>query len=209
MLATAGLMLSAAAILVLVGIGKAQIAASEAKHANLFGIWWFDLGLSLTGVGLLWGAVAVAAIASQGRAASEFPALTVEVRGGGCNSTTSPEGTSTSWTCYSESIALRITNHERRREVHLDVRMTWVPSTRKEPYRFPARWQSDWHDPIGVQLRTPIAVISRGTVEGWLVFDYVNLSNELSDDRQLEIVDLASNRSVLVRRELGTVRDAT
>ena len=214
MLATAGLMLSVAALLVLIGLGESQIAASEAKTADLFGNWWFDVGLFFAAVGLLWGAAAVAAIGSQGRARREFAALEVEVIGGGFNPTTLPDGMTTTDTWYSQLVAFRITNRELTRSVHLVLRLkcALTPGFGDEAeLRMPPTWQKEPF-PLGgslAQLRSPLPVGPQSTVTGFVVFDFANVSPYLTDDRTLELMDHNCGRSVLVSTELGTVHDFT
>jgi hypothetical protein len=81
-LAVAGLMLSIAALLVLVGIGETQIVASESpgRHAaHLFANGWFDGGMIFAVAGIVVGLVAVSANSSQASALREFPDLAIRV----------------------------------------------------------------------------------------------------------------------------------
>ncbi len=193
MLATAALMLSVAALLVVVGLGETQIVASGGRSYDLFGNRWFDVGLFIAGVGLLWGAIAIAAIGSQGKARREFPALEVEVIAGGFNPTTLLAGMTTSATWYSQLIGFRITNRELQRSVSLEVRLKCALSPgfgNEKELRMHPSWQQE-PSPLGgslSQLRTPIPVGPQSTLTGYMVFDFANVSPYLTDDRKLELV---------------------
>jgi hypothetical protein len=78
-LATAGLLLSTAGLLFLIGVGQVQISAAGGGSKDLFGNWWVISGCVFAVAGLLWGAAAVSAISSQAAALNEFPDLAIRV----------------------------------------------------------------------------------------------------------------------------------
>lgn len=229
MLATAGLMLSIAALLIVIGIGLTQIAAAENyRDVNLFANTWFDLGLFVAGIGMLWGAAAIASIGSQAKALREFPALLIEIIAGsgpslpapaleGLFPTRLPPGLTTTDTWYSQMIGVRITNRELTRSASLDVRLKCVltPGWGNETeLRMRPKWQDDGEPGGGgglglTQLRPPIPLEPQSTVEGFMVFDFMNISPHLTDDRKLEVIDHNSGRSVVVEAGLGQVHDFT
>lgn len=228
MLATAGLMLSIAALLIVIGIGEVQIAAAAGGSGGLLGNVWFDCGLFLAGVGVLWGAAAIASIGSQGKARREFPALLIEVVAGsgpsfpaapleGLYPTTLPPGLTTTDTWYSQMIGFRITNRELTRSASLDVRLKCVltPGWGNETeLRMRPKWQEQGAGTGHLagaltQLRPPILLEPQSTVEGFMVFDFANVSPHLTEHRKLELVDHNCGRSVLAGTELGSVHDFT
>jgi hypothetical protein len=168
MLATAGLMLSIAALLIVVGIGVTQIAAAE-KHldVNLVANAWFDLGLFVAVIGMLWGAAAIASIGSQAKALREFPALQIAIIAGSGPAFPAPPLAG----LYPTTLRPGLTTL--------------------------------------TQLRPPMALEPQSTIEGFVVFDFMNVSPHLTDDRKLEIIDHNSSRSVVVDTALGQVHDFT
>jgi hypothetical protein len=226
MLATAGLMLSIAALLILIGIGLTQIVAAENhRDLNLFANTWFDLGLFVAAIGMLWGAAAIASIGSQAKALREFPALEIEIIAGsgpalpapplaGLYPTLLPPGLTTTATWYSQMVGVRITNRELTRSVSLAVRLKCklTPGFGNETeMRMPPKWQEDTHGIGGMlpQLRPPIALGPQSTIEGFMVFEFANASPHLMDDRKLELLDHNCRRSVVVDAGLGQVHDFT
>ena len=216
MLATVGLMLSIAALLIVVGLGQTQIVAAESKPTQLFQNLWFDAGLFVASVGALWGGAAIAAMGSQNRALREFPALEIEIIAGGLNPTTLDPGVTTTSQWLSELIGVRITNRELTRSVSLGVRLKCklTPGFSDEPeLRMPPKWQEK-ENTLGVggmlpQLRPPIALEPQTTIEGFMMFDFVNVSPHLQDDRLLEFIDHNSGRSETMDIGLGRVHDFT
>jgi hypothetical protein len=82
MLGFAGVVLSIAALMIVVGIGKTQIVAAESmgKHrADLAANPWFLIGLVAVAVGVLFAGFALSANASQATARREFPNLAIRV----------------------------------------------------------------------------------------------------------------------------------
>jgi hypothetical protein len=79
MLATAGLLVSTAGLLFLVGVGQVQIDAAGGGSKNLFENWWVIIGCVVAVVGFLWGLAAVTTIVSQAAARKEFPDLVIRV----------------------------------------------------------------------------------------------------------------------------------
>jgi hypothetical protein len=215
MLATAGLMLSIAALLVLIGLGETQIIASEGRSADLFGNRWFDVGLVVAGVGMFWGMAAIASIGSQSKARREFPAVEIEIIAGGINPSTLPPGTRTTFEWYSQLIGVRITNRELRRSANLKVRLKCrlTPGFGAEKeLRLSPRWQDENAGGLGgslPQLRDPILLEPQSTIEGYMVFDFMNVSPHITDDRQLEFMDHNCGRAVAVDPKLGSVYDFT
>jgi hypothetical protein len=211
-LATAGLLLSIAALLIVVGIGQVQIdlaARPDARPANLFSDGWFLAGAIVGIVGIGWGVAAIAAMASQSRALRAFPALKIELIGGGFNPQRLPHGVTTADPWFSQQVNLRITNREITRRADLDVRMRCrlTPGFGDErELRLPPAWQEDYL--LGgslQQLRPPIALEPQTTTEGFVVFDFANVSPHLTEDRQLELVDHNSGRAIAISTESGLV----
>ena len=202
MLATAGLMLSIAALLVVIGLGESQIVASEGKSTNLFGNWWFDIGLVVAAIGMFWGLAAIAAIGSQGTARREFPDLTITVIAVG--SLCVPRG---DWPQDDPPLVrlalfgLRITNHERDRNASLSLTL-WhdlVPETPEGvndwPY-FPPRWDP----PASVRNLLPLPIHSDPgtTQQGEVVFEIPNYPAPISADSKprIEVLDNNSKQRV-------------
>jgi hypothetical protein len=79
LLSVAGLMLSIAALLVLIGIGETQIAASIHGTTNLFANGWLDVGLLLALCGVAVAVVAISANSVQAAARKKFPDLVIKV----------------------------------------------------------------------------------------------------------------------------------
>jgi hypothetical protein len=132
MLAVAGLMLSIAALVVVVGLGEAQIAAAEGKTADLFGRPLFDLGLFVAGVGILIGTIAISANSSQAAALSEFPDLAITVLARGAVDTEEPgEAPLGGHSIRLVYIRLRIFNREAARNANLSITLLWpfLPAT--------------------------------------------------------------------------------
>jgi hypothetical protein len=226
MLATAGLMLSIAALLIVIGIGSIQVAAAENhRDLSLFANAWFDLGLFMAVIGMLWGAAAIASIGSQAKALREFPALHIEIIAGsgpsfpaaplaGLYPTPLAPGVTTTDTWYSQMIGVRITNRELTRGMSLAVRLKCelTPGFGNETeMRMPPKWQEDT-DMVGAmlpQLRPPIALGPQSTTEGFMVFEFANASPHLTADRELELLDHNCGQAVLIDPELGSVHDFT
>jgi hypothetical protein len=82
-LSVAGVVLSVGALMVLVGLGEAQIAASEGHTADLFGRTLFDVGLGVALLGIFIVSVAVSANQSQAAARRGFPDIRIGVYGDG------------------------------------------------------------------------------------------------------------------------------
>lgn len=227
MLATVGLMVSVAALLIVIGIGVTQIIAAENhRNLNLLSNIWFDLGCLVAGVGMLWGAITIASIGSQAKALKEFPALKIQIIAGsavalpapplaGIYPTHLPAGLTTPSPWYSQMIGVRITNCELTRSASLAVRLQCIltPGFGSETeLSVPPTWQEDNAGGLGgnlVQLRGPIDLKPRTTVEGFMIFDFMNASPHLTDDRKLELVDHNCGRSALLGIELSSVHDLT
>jgi hypothetical protein len=214
LLASAGLLLSVAALLIVIGIGEVQITAAAGGSGSLFANAWFDVGAVVAAIGILCGLAAIATIGSQSKALREFPALEIEIIAGGFNPTTLPEGMTTSSQWLSQLIGVRITNRELTRGASLAVRLRCVltPGFGNETE---IRMRSTWQDSNYVlggsldQLRSPVALEPQQTIEGFLVFDFANVSPHLTDDRKLELLDHNCGRSVNVSTGLGQVHDFT
>jgi hypothetical protein len=226
MLSTAGLMLSIAALLIVIGIGVIQIAAAENhRDLNLFASAWFDLGLFVAGIGMLWGAAAIASIGSQAKALREFPSLEIEIIAGsgpafpapplaGLYPTLLAPGVTTAATWYSQMIGVRITNRELTRGVSLAVRLKCKLTTgfgNDTEMKMPPKWQDNAHDIATMlpQLRPPVALGPQSTTEGFMVLEFANASPHLTDDRKLELLDHNCALAVLIDPELGSVHDFT
>ena len=129
MLAVAALMLSIAALLVVIGIGETQIVASEnaGNHtANLFANGWFDVGLLLAGLGIFIGTVAISANSSQAAALKEFPDLAITVLARGAVDTEEPgEAPLGGHSIRLVYIRLRIFNREATRNANLSITLLW------------------------------------------------------------------------------------
>jgi hypothetical protein len=82
-LSAAGVTLTGAALAVVIGIGQVQIQASLKKSGDLYADGWFDIGLVFAAVAIILGVVAVCANASQAKARSEFPDISIHVRDSG------------------------------------------------------------------------------------------------------------------------------
>jgi hypothetical protein len=210
MLATAGLMLSVAALLVVIGLGETQIVASESKSTNLFGNRWFDIGLLVAAIGIFWGLAAIAAIGSQGNARREFPDLAITVFAVGRLNV--PHG---DWpqddapTVRLDQFGLRISNHERDRNASISMSL-WhdlVPGTfgglGDWPF-YPPRWDPP---PSMVRdlLRFPIHLGPDTTRQGEVVFEIPAYVAGIRPDSQprIEVLDHNSGRRVTLPGVMG------
>jgi hypothetical protein len=209
MLAVAALMLSIAALLVVIGIGETQIIASEnaGNHtANLFANGWFDVGLLLAGLGIFIGTVAISANSSQAAALNEFPDLVIRiVAGAGPTEVIEPGGAPYGIKVYLYHARLRIFNRERDRTAVLSPELLWPVRPTVETVAWaistlgfsPARWVPTTFE--GLQsisaLALPLHVSPRSAVEGDVFFE---LSLE-----QIERLESARPPSVILRDEIS------
>jgi hypothetical protein len=128
-LSVAGIVLSVGALMVVIGLGEAQIAASEGHTADLSDRPLFFSGLIVAGVGICILLVAVAANSSQATARREFPKLEIHVESDGAdsdqhgNKVLLPQTNEWSTTRAVAYFGLVITNHERDRTVSLTFRL--------------------------------------------------------------------------------------
>jgi hypothetical protein len=207
--AVAGLILSIAALLVVVGIGESQIvAAEEAGHhsVSLFVNGWFDTGLFLAGVGLFVGTAAISANNSQAAALREFPAAEIRIMWRAVADTTAPatpgESERSVRLVY---MHLLVTNRERSRTASLYFNGTWAmkPGTLIVPGTVinaesgkpllvfpPARWEPDirMFRPYPAPqidrarpLELPLHVAPGHTAEGDIFFEI--------DEGQITVID--------------------
>lgn len=123
LLSAAGVLVSAAALAVIIGIGSVQIQAGHGGSGDLFANPWFDVGIFLGGLALLVGIIAISASATQAIAISAFPDVTIRVTAMGRGKANRPMffgiGPETPMEMY--RIKAHIVNNERTRNVNLSV----------------------------------------------------------------------------------------
>lgn len=198
-LGAAGLTLSIAALLLVIGVGESQIVASEhpGKHAaSLFANGWFDAGLAMAGLGIILGVIAISANGSQASARHEFPNVEMRIMWRAFADTVAPapsEGTGRA--VRLAYMHLLVTNRERARTASLYFNGTWplqpgtllIPGTvinaesGKPLLVFPpARWEPDvrlFRPYPGPQLDSaeplelPLHVPPERTAEGDIFFE--------------------------------------
>jgi hypothetical protein len=79
LLSGTGVLVSMAALGVIIGIGEVQIGVDQHHSGDLFANAWFDIGLFLGGLALLSGIIAISASAEQSIARSAFPDIRLEI----------------------------------------------------------------------------------------------------------------------------------
>jgi hypothetical protein len=138
LLTSAGVLLSIAALAVLIGIGETQLLASEANNgSDLYGNGWFLVGLGFMAFGAGSGLIAALASGSQGKALKEAPKLKIDiVEKHLCPEVTEPSGEHTQLL----RVTLRITNLERTRSVGLSIGLVW-PSELGHPPPGKTAWE--------------------------------------------------------------------
>ncbi len=186
MLAAAGLLLSAAGLLFLIGVGQVQIETSAAgigSSTKLFADGWVIAGFVFAAVGLLWGVAALAAIGSQAAALREFPDLAIRVMATSADDVDEPgEAPYGGQRVRLFYIRVYITNRERKRTAVLaptlffDLReeergaKRWAPAAWGLP---PARWVPERF--LGLPsikaLPLPLHIGPGASVDGDLFFE--------------------------------------
>jgi hypothetical protein len=211
MLASAGLLLTVAGLLLIVGIGRAQIAAAQGSSGNLYADPCFDIGLFIGGCGLFWGLAAIASIGSQSKSRREFPDVLIKVVGTGIGPTRAQPGVTYSAPRQSRMIALRITNREASRiasfDVHLKGDLTKGSFGEETELSIPPLWQDNpsgafTESPVA-QARLPIHVPPQTTFQGFMVFDFLNADEHLAKDPCIEIVDHNCGKTILLPVKAG------
>jgi len=222
LLSTAGVILSAAALLMLIGIGQVQIRANLGGSGDLFANWWFDIG-GLVGIaGLVCGTVAVSCIGSQTKARREFPDLLIRV------DEWSPvrEFKYPSRSDSSESIngrivhlRVRVTNNEPNRNANLSMWLwcfleSGVVNELEEWSFEPAdRWLVDHCREEYSQLVDPVLHLGPETTRmGDLVFDLSRPLGGVIDrglQQWIEVEDHLSQRSIFFPARFGEFTSAT
>lgn len=182
----AGLVLSIAAFLVVIGIGRSQIIATEEAgkhHAHVFASPWFLTGLGLAIVGLLIGFVALIASTSQAIARREFPDLLIRVVAKSAADVDEPgEAPFGGHRVHLVYLRLHIASRERTRTAILSPTLLWElleserSSQRWSPSGWglsPARWvpKSFPGLPSINALPLPLHVSPNTAVEGDLFFE--------------------------------------
>lgn len=229
MLATAGLMLSVAALLIVIGIGWVTIEASENhRHLNLFANPWFDVGLFVAGVGMLWGAAAVASVGSQASACREFPDVEIRIMWRDSVDTVTPATPDINERPVRlVYMHLLVSNRERSRTASLYFNGTWpqkpgtliipgsvVDAESGKPLLVspPARWEPDirlfrpYQGPQLDSARTlelPLHVPPQTTVEGDIFFEIEQERTTVLDASAapgLEAVDMQTGKWVFFDR---------
>ena len=225
LLAVAGLMLSIAALLVLVGIGETQIVASESpgRHtAHLFTNGWFDGGLVFAVAGILVGIVAISASSSQASALREFPDLTIRVIAKATFDTSEPGAApfgGRSVRLY--YVRVRVFNRERERNASLSLTLLWdtLPEafTRTERWSNitalgfpPVRWKPDALDGLpAIEQMPPILHVDPKTIgEGDIFFEIPSDQIEKLDQNtspRIELVEHNSGQWITVPTASGEV----
>ena len=204
MVATAGLFLSFAGLLLLLGIGEVQIAATAHGSHDPFENWWVRAGAVFAVAGLLYGAAALVAINSQARARREFPAVQIEVMGGGNVPPEAPDAQPPRW------VAFRVRSQEPTRGASLDVRLRCdLGDYVDHPMRLPALWKEPTPQEVQIvpPVRAPLDLPPMATVEGSMVFDLGYLEQHLVALPELEFVDHGSGTAVTLSSAIGSFLD--
>jgi len=183
MLSVAGLVLTAAALLVLIGLGQAQIAASQGTPPELFGRPLFDLGGLAFVTGIILAGIAISANGSQGTARREFPDLLIRaVAVGGPVEVTEPGAApyGGGQVCI-QYARLHIFNRELDRTAVLSPTLLWPVVQTEETREWaitafglsPARWVPQTFEglPSINALALPLHVEPRCAVEGDVFFE--------------------------------------
>lgn len=198
LLSLAGLMLSAAALLVLVGLGEAQIAASEGKTADLFSRPLFDIGGLMFTAGLILAGIAISANGSQGKALKEFPRLTINIVQVGPTSLVSPLPGVPPDFGQPRTIGLRITSRETTRNASLDFVLNLgqlpcgplPPGYRPKDVRMPPIAEAIEVSGGLIQFGSPVHVGPQTTVQGLVAFNFLD-----APDFQTAIVEVFDHNS--------------
>ena len=221
LLSMAGIILSAAALLILIGIGQVQIRASLHGSGDLFANWWFDVG-GLVGIaGLVCGAVAVSCIGSQAKARREFPDLLIKVdewspiREFDYPSRSNPSEITKGRIVH---LRVRVTNNDRNRNANLSMWL-WCflepgVGNRIEEWAFePAdRWLVEHCPDDYSQLADPVLHLGpESTRMGDLVFDLSRPFGGVIDrklQQWVEVEDHLSQRSIFFPFRFGRFSSA-
>jgi hypothetical protein len=208
MLAGAGLLLSAAAILVVIGIGNVQIAVARGRvpAPDLYSDWWFRGGLLVGFLGLVWGSLAVAAIGSQSNAHRDFPDLEIEILETG----NIPTQARTRPARLCKYVVVRVSNREVRRVASLDVRLEGpiVPSKRAagNVLSVSPLVQSLSPSEIDPPLRCPLHLEPQSTQQGWLAYDPQRYGPSFARrDISLRVRDYNCGKSVVLPFKDGEI----
>ena len=207
LLATAGVVVSVAGLLLVIGVGQVQIFATKGGSADLFADDWIIAGVIFAAVGIVSGCVSLAAMSSQGKARREFPALRVEVIGGGTEPLPNREGTALApHACF---VGLRIWSLESSRLISLKVGLMCDFDNVDHRMRIPPMWKDAAEQPLLRQVRVPVDVAPQSTVEGFFLFDLNWLEPHLRGQPTLELVDNPSGTSIEMPSVLTSFRDTS
>jgi hypothetical protein len=182
-LTSAGIIISTAALLVFVGVGEVQIAASQ--HNNTIKATdnsWFNIGLVTAALGILVGVVAVAAISSQAAAKREFPDVAIRLLA--CEEDDARKPSDGGGFLKVLYVRLRVINRELYRNVSLSIHLRWDILAAEQANAAPegARLEQLHSGPTTL---TPLVLVLR-EAQGRVPIDQIKLPLQLASQTMWE-----------------------
>jgi hypothetical protein len=221
LLGFAGVILSASALLILIGVGNVQIQAAHGGSRDLFTDPWFDVGVVLGCLGISWGIVAASANGSQAKARREFPDVSIHFLSwllSDVNRVLQPSGAF--FPLALSRFTVRIVNREPTRTASLSMLLWWdlKPGAPGNASSWPfadVRWDlTDLatppldrpYDPLPI----PILLAPGATIQGdWVTSIPGQLSDRLDRDSppRVDVTDHFSERTVTFEASLAVKHD--
>jgi hypothetical protein len=222
-LSAAGVVLSAAGLAVVIGIGRVQIQSSRGGSGDLFADPWFDMGLFLGVAAIILGVIAICANVTQGKALKEFPLVSMEMLGWSSADTEHeliPGGPRVKVTLVRYTV--RFISNEASRNASLSP-VLWWKLRRGAPQGLAiwmltnATWEIDAQTVGGVidpphPLPLPVRLMAGEAIQGDLYFEAWEPMGEFLDRNFLpwfEITDHFSGRVVSFDAAISRKHDHT